>query len=407
LTSLSNPWLPAAPIETRPPVPDTPSGRIAVVDGLRGIAILAVLVFHINLFGISPGRAVWERLYQNAAGIGWVGVDLFFVLSGFLITGILLQSRNREGYYRIFYARRTVRIFPLYYLSLALFFGVAPLALKLLHHGGAIHELIQPSSQIFAWSYILNWRIGLASYAVVPRFIHHFWSLSIEEQFYLAWPFVVRKLTHRSLMVFCAALIVMSIACRVVFLLLHMTTAAYALTFCRLDSLAIGAMVALAIRHRRYWRIAVKGAPLLTAVTLGGLVAIVGVTRDVGNHNFMMGTIGFSLWGLFFGSCLVILLSAREGCFGSRVASCRVFRFFGKYSYCLYVCHQPLIIALVLAGIKSDSLTRIFHSKMLAVLVMNGMVLLMAVAISLASWHLFEKHFLKLKKVLLFSPSAS
>jgi peptidoglycan/LPS O-acetylase OafA/YrhL len=112
-----------------------------------------------------------------------------------------------------------------------------------------------------------------------------------------------------------------------------------------------------------------------------------------------MGTIGISLWGLFFGGCLVIALNAREGSLLHHVASSRVFQFFGKYSYCLYVCHQPLIMLLARAGISSDNLTRIVHSKILAIVMLNVIDISLAVAISLASWHLFEKHFLKLKEL--------
>src|ERR1700674_1160908 len=109
-------------------------GRIPVLDGLRGIAILLVMIFHFWHIGVTTGPALWERFYANAANVGWAGVDLFFVLSGFLITGILYDSRDDPHYYRVFYARRTVRIFPLYYAFLAVFCGIVPMALGLLHH---------------------------------------------------------------------------------------------------------------------------------------------------------------------------------------------------------------------------------------------------------------------------------
>jgi peptidoglycan/LPS O-acetylase OafA/YrhL len=113
----------------------TPDGRMPVLDGVRGVAILMVMMFHFWLFGTVPGATLWERVYSRVAGTGWIGVDLFFVLSGFLITGILYDSRGGRHYYRVFYARRTVRIFPLYYASLALFFWVIPFVLTRLHHG--------------------------------------------------------------------------------------------------------------------------------------------------------------------------------------------------------------------------------------------------------------------------------
>src|SRR3984893_15464884 len=119
------------------------SRRIPGVDGLRGLAVISVLLYHFKLFAVISGSSLWERLYAGAAGIGWAGVDLFFVLSGFLITSILLQSVGNENYYRVFYFRRTVRIFPLYYATLVLFFGLAPLSMRLPHLGDEVGKLIQ------------------------------------------------------------------------------------------------------------------------------------------------------------------------------------------------------------------------------------------------------------------------
>jgi len=111
----------AVPVSTRMPETSASSTepnivmpsdrRIPVLDGIRGIAVLSVMLFHFWVSGVTPGTMLWERVYSGAAGMGWAGVDLFFVLSGFLITGILYDSRGSEHYYRVFYARRTVRIF--------------------------------------------------------------------------------------------------------------------------------------------------------------------------------------------------------------------------------------------------------------------------------------------------------
>ncbi|HXB68850.1 MAG TPA: acyltransferase [Candidatus Acidoferrales bacterium] len=381
------------------------SRRIPGVDGLRGLAVISVLLYHFKLFAVSSGSALWERLYAGAAGIGWAGVDLFFVLSGFLITSILLQSVGNENYYRVFYFRRTVRIFPLYYASLLLFFVLAPWALGLMHHGDAVRRLIeprrpiQPSFQFFAWLYLLNWRSGLYSFAAVPTVIHHFWSLSIEEQFYFVWPFVVRTAKRGWLMIVCLALVAVSFTLRVIFHRMQMGVAAYVLTFCRLDSLAIGGIVALSFRDPRYWSMARKAALPLTAFALGALIVLMGMTGSVAPGDVWMGTVGISLWGLFFGGLLVMVLAAQEGGLVHRASSARPLQFFGKYSYCLYIIHQPLILALVYSGINSDNLARILGNKVLAVAAVNGIALLLVVLIALASWHLFEKHFLKLKEL--------
>jgi peptidoglycan/LPS O-acetylase OafA/YrhL len=373
-------------------------GRLAVVDGLRGFAVTAVLIYHFHLFAIDwVGTARWERLYNLVSGLGWITLDLFFVLSGFLITGILLESKNRANYYRTFYFRRTVRIFPLYYASLILFYGVGPLILLLMQRGGRIHQLIHPTSQIFAWFYVLNWRIGLYSFSQVPVFLHHFWSLSIEEQFYLGWPFVVRILTRRRLMLICPAMVLVSLLSRVLFFQLHLETAAYVLTVCRVDSLAIGAMIALAFRDDRYWRLAKTAAPWLALSASIALLAIVKWTRSTDFNTFPMGTFGISFLALLFAGVLVMALGAQPGSIVYSVTSAGLFQFFGRYSYCLYVCHQPLIICLARAGVNGDHLTALLGSKALAVLAVNAIAFLLSVFISLASWHLLEKQFLKLK----------
>jgi peptidoglycan/LPS O-acetylase OafA/YrhL len=365
------------------------SKRIPVVDGLRGIAILAVLTYHFALFGIKFGATLWERIYHNIAAIGWAGVDLFFVLSGFLITSILFQSRHNDNYYSAFYFRRAVRIFPLYYASLAILLLAVPVVMH--------HAMLRPGYQAFAWLYLLNWQMSIPFFPAVTQFLQHFWSLCIEEQFYLGWPFVVRALERRRLMMVCVVMIVFSLCLRVTFQRLQMDVTAYVLTFCRLDSLAIGALVGLALRDDGDWRIAEKIAPVLTALAATGLIVVMWLTGALSFGAFWMGTAGITLWGLFFGGCLVIALQAKAGSFVYRGCSSRFLRFFGKYSYALYICHQPLILALVSRGIDSDHLTLKLGSKLLAVLAVNTIALSIATVLAYLSWHLFEKHFLKLR----------
>src|SRR5262249_2846553 len=136
-----------------------------------------VVLFHFSgIFRLRESTAVGTILAR-----GWMGVDLFFVLSGFLITGILLDSRGADGYFSSFYARRFLRIFPLYYGFLALWFLVLAYVF-----GSAYSDLFARERQVWFWSYTANWgrpdELGA---------LGHFWSLAIEEQFYLVWPLVV------------------------------------------------------------------------------------------------------------------------------------------------------------------------------------------------------------------------
>jgi peptidoglycan/LPS O-acetylase OafA/YrhL len=216
----------STPARTVPGADATPAGRIPALDGLRGVAILSVMAFHFWMFGTTVGITFAERAYNSIASKGWVGVDLFFVLSGFLITGILYDSRQDPRYYRVFYARRTVRIFPLYYASLALFFFLIPWILRSLHPVELVNVHTGATAKLFAWTYLLNWIEGLKGFSVAPLPLQHFWSLAIEEQFYLVWPFLVLTLARRRLMWLCMGLMVLAFALRVVLYRIHLPEAA-------------------------------------------------------------------------------------------------------------------------------------------------------------------------------------
>jgi peptidoglycan/LPS O-acetylase OafA/YrhL len=380
----------------------TSGGRIPVLDGIRGVAILMVMVFHFWLFGTTTGTTLWERIYSSVAGMGWIGVDLFFVLSGFLITGILYDSRSSEHYYRVFYARRTVRIFPLYYASLALFFWIIPFVLAHLHHREFTDTHSSVWERLFAWTYLLNWYEGLTGFAGVPLPLQHFWSLAIEEQFYFVWPFLVVTLARRRLMALCCGLMAFGLLARIIAYGIHMPMVAYTWTICRADSLAIGAVLALAARDAEDWKKVEKWAPLVTAcgfcaVVVSRILNPQSVAGPGHDPTFLLSTFGFSFLGIFFGGCLAMAVSSPEESSMHRFLSSRFLRFFGKYSYCIYVCHVPFIAFCARAGLQSDHLTRVFHNKFLAIVVLNCIGFVSTTAIALTSWNLFEKQFLKLK----------
>jgi peptidoglycan/LPS O-acetylase OafA/YrhL len=320
------------------PAAGPPGGgfRLPALDGLRGIAILAVMLHHFKTYGSGSGSGPWGRAYSAAADFGWAGVDLFFVFSGFLITGILYDSRSSARYYSVFYARRTVRIFPLYYACLSFVFFVVPFALRRAHQEQFIEPVVQPAYQAYAWLYLLNWLIGLRSFEVVSPLIHPFWSLSIEEQFYLAWPLVVRHVGRRPLMGVCGALIATSLACRLVMHLAGLELAAYVLTACRSDALALGAALALAFRDPGAWAVARRLAPYAVGLAVAGLVALVTATGTTLYGGLGMDTVGISLLACLFGGGLVLALDSPPGSPVHALTHARWLAFFGKYSYALY-----------------------------------------------------------------------
>ena len=320
--------------------------RLPVLDGIRGIAILLVMTFHFWMVGIAGGSLLRERVYGDVAGMGWMGVDLFFVLSGFLITGILYDSREASHYFRVFYARRTVRIFPLYYAALAIFLLVGPLVLAHLHRTtlASIHST--SAASLFSWTYLLNWYMGLKGWDAVARPLVQFWSLAVEEQFYLIWPFLVLKLPRRRLMGVCAGLMVLAFTLRAVMYWLQFPYASYTWTICRADSLAIGAIVALAVRHPDDWKKLLKWSrrlalPALAAVISGRINCSVGPGNS---PTIFMNTFGLTLVGIFFGATLALAVALHQESPWHHILASPFLRFLGKYSYCLYVCHMPVIV---------------------------------------------------------------
>ena len=351
------------------------------------------MIFHFHFFGGDLAASLWERIYRHASGFGSAGVDLFFVLSGYLITGILFETRDRPTYYRTFYARRTLRIFPLYYASLAVFYGLGPLLMQWAQHQASIGEVIRPASQHYAWTYLLNWPIGLYGWRFAPELLQHFWTLSIEEQFYLAWPLIVRTFNRRRLMVVCAALTLFSLAARLVLHNLDMDSAAHRWTFCRMDSLAIGAFVALCQRDEQGWLRLQRITTQVSVIASIGLALVAAFPHSA----FSLSTIDITLRGLLFGGVLAILIDAPATSLAHKSASAPILRFFGKYSYCLYVVHQPVSLVLRKGGVTFDRLTGMLHNQALAIVAVNTAAFAISIALAYLSWHAFEKHFLKLK----------
>ncbi len=157
------------------------SQHIPALDGIRGIAILVVMMHHFTVYGGMASTNALDRAFRTLTLPGWVGVDLFFVLSGFLITGILYDAKEKRHYFRTFYMRRVLHIFPLYYVVLVIVFLIAP---RLFTADAALQSFT--GEQWWYWTYLSNVSTALSGWHEYLAF-GHFWSLAVEEQFYLLW----------------------------------------------------------------------------------------------------------------------------------------------------------------------------------------------------------------------------
>jgi peptidoglycan/LPS O-acetylase OafA/YrhL len=308
--------------------------RIAPLDGLRGLAVLAVIVYHGSV--LEPPSAGAGAILRATARFGWAGVDLFFVLSGFLITRILAASRGAENYYRVFYTRRFLRIFPLYYVSL--------LVLVLVLGVGA-------GESAWYWLYASNVKLTLDGWPSAP--LSHFWSLAVEEQYYLVWPFVVSLLPRRALIALCGGLVLLVPAARVAgFVLGAPDVALYVLTPFRLDGLAAGSLLALVVpglsEPRRYVRHAVATLALASLGT-GLVVAHAG---DAFWGTPAMLTLGFTFLAVGFAAVVFLVVALPPGSLLPRLLQWRPLRAAGKVSYALYVFHWPLVYAFRESGLR-------------------------------------------------------
>jgi peptidoglycan/LPS O-acetylase OafA/YrhL len=365
-------------------------GRLPALDGLRGVAILMVLLFHTTFVRSgSVAEAVLHGLFRN---FGWCGVDLFFVLSGFLITGILWEAKGGSHYFRNFYARRVLRILPVYYGYVLLLFLIAPRV--------SARALDVGDDAVFYWIYLQNFATAAAGDWVHSRFLNLFWSLAVEEHFYLVWPWVVLALRRRRLMALCGALALGSLGLRVALSAAGVAPVAiYVLTPTRLDGLAVGALLALAARGEGGVARLVRPARAAAAASGAGLLVLVAWQRG---FSFLLPgtlTLGLGLLALFFGAILVLALGASAEGRVSRALSSRALRAFGRYSYALYVIHQAVFVvsAWVLANYVFEPLFP--AASLLALqLAVYALALGLAFLLAAASWRFYEEPLLRLKR---------
>jgi peptidoglycan/LPS O-acetylase OafA/YrhL len=397
-------------------VPDD-NEHFPLLDGFRGVAMIVVLLQHLAYSYDGENPVIWFMIACNR--MGWIGVDIFFVLSGFLITRRLLCARGCRNYYKSFYARRFLRVFPLYYAVLFVTLVVYPR----LPYAVDPHQGWSPTAEfkhggIAYWLYFSNIIDGIHGHWQHYK-LAITWSLSIEEQFYLLWPLVVAKCGKRGIIAWCAGLFAVSAVCRLGVRLSGMPPlAGYVLTFCRVDGLGVGAFLALFYTPERREAYRVWGGRIAAAASVVILVLIVRIlaqgnfANTIGGpqsyiHNeFWMQVVGFSTMAILFGGLLArMVVVGSDGGDGGRMD--RFLRipflvFIGKLSYGIYLLHLhvtgPVHELFAWMGIPPIGTPVTDGQWFGRQILFYAVVGTLSTAVAWVSWTIWEHPILRLKK---------
>jgi peptidoglycan/LPS O-acetylase OafA/YrhL len=319
-----------------------------------------VMLFHMNGSIVHiPGPVTLAQ----------TGVDLFFVLSGFLITSILLRAAQRDWHeVRVFYVRRTLRIFPLYYATLIVVWI------------GLMHDHVSWD----VWVYLQNVTMTFRGLMRGPT---HFWSLAVEEQFYLVWPFLVLWLPRRAIGKVLATMFAIALLSRV--LLLHYGYGIFYLTPSRIDTLSAGAWLAVVVYRGR-----LESLRSLMLWLFGGSMVVLVAEQLLGSRHYaeyFIALTKFTVFAIFYVSGIALLL-LRQAPRLNQVLSSRALRFVGRISYGLYVFHP-----FVFFWVEHHMLSYPMPLRVLASFVGTY-------AVALFSWNIMERHFIGLKDKLAPEP---
>ena len=357
------------------------TGRVPELDGLRGVAIALVLIVHLSgLLNGAPGT--FSAYVVRSCMLAWSGVDLFFVLSGFLIGGILLDAKSSDHYFRTFYIRRAFRILPLYTVL-----NLAPLLLVFASphlRDTAYFVLGRPLPWYVTAFFGQNLVIAFTG-VWGNAYLAATWSLAVEEQFYLTLPFVVRKVSTRTLTTLSVATIVAAPFIRMLAARFVSLLAVY--TVVRFDALMFGVLAAIAVRRAgsgdvfgKHTRVLLTSAASLLAIAL-----MIFTKRGWNHESSAMNTAGYSVIAAFYCCLLLLAVAPRDNPLRG-LLRCRGLIKLGTIAYCVYLVHAPM-----LSGTYRLLSHRPPHLERLEDLGPLLLAFALTFAIAAISWRYFER----------------
>ena len=366
-------------------MPHQPKPQIPALDGVRGLAIALVLVYHFTM-GLTPSSFLAKSVIKLGS-VGWCGVDLFFVLSGFLITGILDDARGseeRRPFHR-FYGRRVLRVFPLYFATL--------FVLAVLGEPRGFEGL--GAASLWNWTFTTNILVTLRG-AWFP--LSHFWSLAVEEHFYLFWPMVVVWGGRRFALRLTIALIILSLMARIALVANGSTLGAYVLTICRVDSLAIGGALCLWLRDREETPERAHLIKMMSLISISALMVLALWRRGLAFHDPVVQSIGYPLLAMT-GASLIAAVVTHSSSSLLKVFTHPLPLALGRYSFGLYVFNSIAILFLDGRQTKAAILNAT-GSGLAADFGYVALAAILTLSAAWLSWHGLEKHALKAKRYL-------
>lgn len=361
------------------------------LDGLRGIAILCVLGHHLSL--VQPGTA-FDAGALALLHTGWAGVDLFLVLSGFLITGILLDARGSDRYFVSFYARRALRIIPLYYLLIFFSYHVLPNFPVWYQRLVGLSPI--PPERDF-WLFLSNFTMAQRD-EIQHGILGVTWSLAIEEQFYLVWAAVVWLCPNAWLGPLCALTVVGTPFLRASAIAAGASEIeVYVLTPYRADALAAGGWLAWMARRPLVGPIHRFG-PLAAVVGVSGVAALVWWDGHASWDGGVKQAIGYSFLALASSGLLLCATQPGNGSRMKRLLSTAGLQMFGRYSYCLYLIHVPVMWTVRYTVFDPTRAPLVYGSIWPTQMLFWALVIMPALGLAWVSWRTFESPILRLKR---------